>query len=405
MLVFENKGEIDIRGITTFGVSCKKNDSAIGFFGTGLKYAIAVLLREGLSITVLCGGEEKFEFRKKAVTIRNKELEVVEMIQWDHALSGGHPVELSFTTELGKTWELWKAYRELYCNTVDEGGTVEQVERRPRGKKGYTRVIVEGLDEVHADRGEFILDTEKLWSLDSVDIHKAGADGGAVFYKGIRVYKPHKEAKYNYNVKVHVDLTEDRTLKNAWWAADRNIMESLLRCGEQEPILEVLTAETDTYESGWDWDGQYISATPSDVFMTVATTLKRSGFKNRNLGDYYSAAAFSHEGDFARRPLNGTEKYLLEKAVVFATPLGYKGLYGVCPTDLLQGDVVSVAKNNTIYVSSKILDGDVAELAKHLLLGELELSKADVVEHLWELVVGRVSVGVLEVAEGEVCYG
>lgn len=389
MLVFENKGEIDIRGITTFGVSAKKNDSAIGFFGTGLKYAIAVLLREGLKITVLRGSGEAFKFRKQPITIRNKELEVVEMIQWVLGRGDSQPVGLSFTTELGKTWELWKAYRELYCNTVDEGGTVEQVARMPRGKKGYTRVIVEGLDEVHADRGEFILDTEKLWSLDSVDIHKAGAEGGAVFYKGIRVYKPHKEAKFNYNVKVHVDLTEDRTLKNAWWAADHNIMESLLRCGEQEPILEVLTAETDTYESGWDWDGQYISATPSDVFMTVATTLKRSGFKNRNLGDYYSTAAFSHEGDFARRPLNGTEKYLLEKAVVFATPLGYKGLYGVCPTDLLQGDTMSVAKNNTIYVSTAALDGYVQDLAKLLLLGELELSKADPVEHLWGLVIGQ----------------
>ena len=47
MIVFENPGEIDIRSISTFGVSVKEGDNPIGFFGTGLKYAIVVLLRTG----------------------------------------------------------------------------------------------------------------------------------------------------------------------------------------------------------------------------------------------------------------------------------------------------------------------------------------------------------------------
>lgn len=51
-VIFENPGEIDPRMISTFGVNVKENDSAIGFFGTGLKYAIAILLRNHHRISI-----------------------------------------------------------------------------------------------------------------------------------------------------------------------------------------------------------------------------------------------------------------------------------------------------------------------------------------------------------------
>ncbi len=54
-VIFRNKGVIDPSSITTFGVSSKENPGAIGFFGTGLKYAIAILLREGCDITIHAG--------------------------------------------------------------------------------------------------------------------------------------------------------------------------------------------------------------------------------------------------------------------------------------------------------------------------------------------------------------
>src|ERR1700733_12022356 len=51
MIVFENYGEIEIDAITTFGVSVKEGPNPIGFFGTGLKYAVAVLLRHGCKVS------------------------------------------------------------------------------------------------------------------------------------------------------------------------------------------------------------------------------------------------------------------------------------------------------------------------------------------------------------------
>lgn len=60
-VIFRNKGIIDPRSITTFGVSSKDSESAIGYFGTGLKYAIAILLREGCKIDIYTGGDFLFD--------------------------------------------------------------------------------------------------------------------------------------------------------------------------------------------------------------------------------------------------------------------------------------------------------------------------------------------------------
>ena len=86
--IFQNAGVMDPRAITTFGVSSKENDSAIGYFGTGLKYAIAVLLRYGCEITIWTGGQ-KYEFTTQKTRIRVNDFEIVQM--------NGEP--LAFTTE------------------------------------------------------------------------------------------------------------------------------------------------------------------------------------------------------------------------------------------------------------------------------------------------------------------
>ena len=54
-VIFENPGEIDPLAIRTFGVSVKEGDNPIGFFGTGLKYALAILLRTGHQVSMQAG--------------------------------------------------------------------------------------------------------------------------------------------------------------------------------------------------------------------------------------------------------------------------------------------------------------------------------------------------------------
>src|SRR5208282_5619824 len=99
-VVFTNPGEIDPRTITTLGVSVKETKSPIGFFGTGLKIAIAVLLRNHQRITIY-SGLTKYEFSCAPETIRGQEFNIVQM----------NNIPLGFTTDMGKVWEMWMAYR------------------------------------------------------------------------------------------------------------------------------------------------------------------------------------------------------------------------------------------------------------------------------------------------------
>jgi hypothetical protein len=87
-VIFENDGEIDAAAIRTFGVSVKQGDNPIGFFGTGLKYALAILLRTGHSVAIQ-SGLEKHRFALKDVTIRGETFQVVTM----------NRRELGFTTQ------------------------------------------------------------------------------------------------------------------------------------------------------------------------------------------------------------------------------------------------------------------------------------------------------------------
>lgn len=123
MIVFETNGEIDVAAITTFGVSVKVGDNPIGMFGTGLKYGVAVLLRTGHRVTGFIG-EEPIEFSTRRQLIRGRAFEVVELRRGD-----GQPESAGFTTDLGKTWQVWMAYRELYCNARDAHAPQLLVER------------------------------------------------------------------------------------------------------------------------------------------------------------------------------------------------------------------------------------------------------------------------------------
>jgi hypothetical protein len=115
-LVFSNPGTLDINLVKLLGVSVKESENPIGFFGTGLKYAIATTLRLGGSLTILTDGQ-RYEVSGRKVLLRDKEFTQVML----------NDEPLGFTTELGKQWEAWMVVRELYSNALDESGRTELV--------------------------------------------------------------------------------------------------------------------------------------------------------------------------------------------------------------------------------------------------------------------------------------
>lgn len=201
-IFFSNKGEIDLDTIRTMGVHVKSNDSAIGYFGTGMKFAIATLLRNNHRV-VLIRGNEHIEFTARPKTIRGKEFMMVYMEE----------EQLAFTTDLGKNWLVWQAYRELYSNCIDEAGSIK---RTPvEGSDTIWSVTGEEIEKCHDDRGKIFLQSEAQWmAADGVEVHRGKSK--FLYYRGVRVYELPKEAMFTYNFLMPMVLTEDRTLSSLY---------------------------------------------------------------------------------------------------------------------------------------------------------------------------------------------
>lgn len=253
-VVFKNKGIINMHGITTFGVCVKDTDDPIGYFGTGLKYALAVLMREGFKVTAY-GGLDGREFTLRDEDIRDKTFAIVCL--------GGKP--LPFTTDLGKNWQLWHAFRELYANTLDEAGTIDQ---KSEPEQGYTTFIVEGdaFDKLYEERDQIFLQTEPTHKFDGLEIHDSLEAGGWIYYKGIRVYKLPKRAMYNYNLTGDIRLTEDRTVSSLS-DVHLGIAKAITKCDNIALIRQMLLADSRYFESTIDYHWWVVK--PGETFNKI----------------------------------------------------------------------------------------------------------------------------------------
>ena len=113
---FYNNGTLNEESFRMMGVSVKADDSKIGKFGTGLKYAIAGILRTGGNISIKTRGTDNevytYIFTTESQNIRGKDFDVI--------LCNGE--KLAYCTDYGKHWKAWQWFRELHSNALDEGG-------------------------------------------------------------------------------------------------------------------------------------------------------------------------------------------------------------------------------------------------------------------------------------------
>lgn len=244
-LIFENSGEIDIRLATIMGVNAKEGGNPIGFFGTGLKYAIACLCRWGEEITIQ-SGRATFTFVSEQITIRGKTFSTITMVGPLDSL------QLGFTDQLGCHWKPWMVYRELWSNCQDEPGSkVYAAENSPAPEEGVTRVVVAStsLIEAHATRAEFILEPESkslVCSTPAVDIYRG--ETKTLFYRGIAAGSSAKKMFYTYNVKQFLYLTEDRS--TGTWQTDGILAKAIANHLSEAEVEKILNLSSEYVESG-----------------------------------------------------------------------------------------------------------------------------------------------------------
>ena len=158
--------------------------------------------------------------------------------------------DLGFTTALGRDWKAWEAFRELWCNALDEGGDCRQSTVEPLPEPGLTTVSIEWdeMDQAFENRDDFVIDrsqSQPLEVIDGVEIHRGSTR--FVFHRGMRIHELKKPISHRINILRRVDLTEDRQAKYAF-LIEEIVAQTLARATRREIIDATVTSRGTTEE-------------------------------------------------------------------------------------------------------------------------------------------------------------
>lgn len=326
-ITFQNPGLIDMQAVITLGVSVKPGENPIGYFGTGLKFAIATLLRGGHTITIW-RGTEAYHFTTEAAEIRGQSFSIVHM--------NGQP--LGFTTEFGKNWEMWQAFRELYANCLDEGGEVHEGAREPNAAS--TTILVHGtaFTEAYHQRHLTFLSGVPAYRTADLEIHNRPS--AFLYYRGIRVAKLEYASKLTYNILSPLKLTEDRNVAGTY-VAESVIARNLLECTDTDLVRRAIDPRSPGLEDTLYYSS-YIEASPE--FIEAATSYKNNAHLTSGIREILKKwAPASANYDIVE--LSREETLLLEEArailidldcrpqnLTFVETLG-RNIHGLCTRD------------------------------------------------------------------------
>jgi hypothetical protein len=371
MLVFRNPGLIDMAVVKTMGVNVKESDTAIGYFGTGLKFAIATILRGGGAIEIW-RGPEVYRLGVLHQDIRGKEFDIV-------SLNGE---ALGYTTTLGKNWLAWMAFRELATNCIDEGGTFApgDADTAPCGPD-ETMIVVNCPDIMAAyDKDDILISGNMLASNAYAEIYEGPSR--YVYYRGVRVYELSVPARFKYNIVTSIRLSEDRSA--AWlWEVHNAIELAIQHCGDAAVIRDAVTCGEEFYE-----DKLSIGGSGSAQFMETVGELALGRANHPGL----NSAALAMARETAIKEMTpshsvklsemNTEK--LRRAKLLLTGAGFDiAAFPMVIVDTLGNGALGLASDGKMFISMAAFDAGARELAAtifeefaHLRSGHADCSRA-----------------------------
>ena len=307
---FITPGELPLDALTRFGINHKPNtESPLGYFGTGLKYAVAIVLRLGGSVA-LRTDKGRFEFYAKPEDFRGKEFQGVRMRRTNGVLARWTYEKLPFTTELGKNWHLWQAYRELVSNTFDEngyvGGSVVNDGEDPHGGRWVPGISVltvlmpnPDFDTYRAERSMDVhLPVNRderqpvLFENDRLTVYSGEAR--CVYYRGVRVFDFQSGVRsyVTYDFKTGVTLSEDRTVRNQW-EMYRDITRAIDRL-PQKLVEGMMAGGSDVFEATHlPMDPSYVKESGSLRNLSA----RPSGYYAGSMFDYFDRSRLKSDSD------------------------------------------------------------------------------------------------------------
>lgn len=391
MIIFHNPGHIEPNAFRLMGASVK-NEGSFGRFGTGLKYAVATILRGGGTITVH-SGERTFGFVLEATSLKDREFSEVVLFEKTPDGYGANYQPLGFTDRLGRDWEPWMVIRELGCNARDEGGDFQLWEDEEWGPSGDGTEIVVRWGEVEENWTEVLASTfapagETLLEENGVRVLPGPSD--YLYHRGVRVWKLPRPSVFTYDVTSEVDLTEDRTVKYSFCVV-ADVRNAILATADRSIIAGAVTAGSDRWEGTFDWTGtQWHPRDPGPDWLEEVALLRdkrhavsksaadvmlsHSAIKTAThyAGGTYEEMAGSYGEVVERLEGIGIELKDLKTFVVEALPESQK----------------STVRNGAIYVTKETLEESPSvELAEEVLRRFLELKSGGSHDALLDFVV------------------
>lgn len=233
MLNFITTTLLPIEAAITIGVSVKENGK-IGKFGTGLKYAIAGILRLGGSVSVHVGAET-YTFGTLSADIRGKQFALVTC----------NGERCGFTTEMGKHWQPWMLFRELASNTLDEGGTWSSDPHECTDDETVIEVSCRDVEEVGMKEAVFLPKLKQLIASTS-GAQVYDAPSAHYYFNGIRAGDWGEVAPVTVDISSG-SLTEDRTLDLATAQRELTWAFRTATAWDEKTVRDVLAAPEQSF--------------------------------------------------------------------------------------------------------------------------------------------------------------
>jgi hypothetical protein len=363
---------ISPQAIHLLGASTKRNDqSKIGQFGSGNKYALAYFLRNGYDLKIYAGLEE-IAITTKAETFRDQSFDVIYV----------NGERTSITTGMGVEWKFWQAIRELYCNAIDEGGHSLDFVQEITPVEGETHFYIDtkkdvmefvtNFDDYFATKKKVLFDCKYGRILE-----KTGTNAN-IYRKGVKCFISNKTSVFDYDFN-EIDIDENRLVKY-FWEVEQKIWKLVYECDNKEMIMSVLGHSADhNYLEGCLSEISTISAysisdafkeclqrnkfapagyagmlKPDEVHQHIIVPTKifksvRSHIPDENVGDRFKT---TKRGDMYREiEPDSLQEAIIVKAEEFLTECGFKIPYVIKVAIFESKEIGGAAIGETIYLS------------------------------------------------------
>lgn len=402
-LKIQSKGEIEVEAFTLIGASSKRNDETkIGYFGSGLKYSIASMLRNNIDFKIF-KGENEIKFSVVDKDFRNDVYKAI-------CVNG---IETSMTTTMGGSdWDIpFAPFREIYSNALDEDeNVVLNKVSSIFSESGTTSIFIEcteAVSDFYSNFHEYFCDKNPnvLSVTKSGTIYPETTNGKLkLFRKGILCYDNEQKSVFSYNSQ-HFDINESRVLKNEYSA--KIYVAQTLKLTKNKEVIKTLinslqggnagcyehTVPYHTHECfSEEWfevcDGKKF--VPAEIVMfckpsqlqgriVLPKNLLQPLYRQFDTLDVFGLSEKTGEADYIID--NEPNEILTDKVIDALAVLNntrYKSRLvniDIAYANFIDNQVLGQAVNGKIILSTKLIDDDVPYIAK-IIIEENEHNKS-----------------------------